>query len=178
MRAMVTTRLVMLDDAAPFAELIRGNREFLEPWEPVRAESYFTEDGQRHIIEDALRRCGEHSMLPRAILADGDIVGRVNLNNIVRGPFMSASLGYWVSASHNGRGIATEAVRQITRLAFGELGLHRIEAGTLLHNFGSQRVLERNGFERFGLAPAYLQIAGRWQDHVMYQALNPSRPEG
>jgi [ribosomal protein S5]-alanine N-acetyltransferase len=169
---MVTTRLIMLDDAAPLAELIRRNREFLAPWEPVRAEGYFTEDGQRRIIEDALRRCGEQSMVPHVILAHGDIVGRVNLNNIVRGPFQSASLGYWVSARHNGRGIATEAVSQIKHLAFGELGLHRIEAGTLLHNAGSQRVLERNGFERFGLARAYLQIAGRWQDHVMFQAVN------
>ena len=178
MRAMVTTRLIVLDDAAPFAELIRRNREFLAPWEPIRAESYFTDEGQRRIIEDALRRCDEQSMVPRVILADGDIVGRVNLNNIVRGPFQSASLGYWVSANHNGRGVATEAVSQIKHLAFGELGLHRIEAGTLLHNRGSQRVLERNGFERFGLAPAYLDIAGRWQDHVMYQAVNPGARTG
>jgi limonene-1,2-epoxide hydrolase len=56
-------------------------------------------------------------------------------------------------------------------VAFAELGLHRIEAGTLPHNARSQAVLERNGFVRFGLAPAYLKIAGRWQDHVLYQAL-------
>jgi ribosomal-protein-alanine N-acetyltransferase len=49
--------------------------------------------------------------------------------------------------------------------------LHRIQAGTLLHNIGSQRVLERNGFVRYGLAPAYLNIAGKWQDHILYQVL-------
>ena len=59
-------------------------------------------------------------------------------------------------------------------VAFAELGLHRIEAGTLLHNVASQRVLERNGFVRFGLAPAYLKIAGSWKDHAMYQVLNPN----
>jgi ribosomal-protein-alanine N-acetyltransferase len=37
----------------------------------------------------------------------------------------------------------------------------------------SQRVLEHNGFLRFGLAPQYLRIAGRWQDHVLFQKLNP-----
>jgi ribosomal-protein-alanine N-acetyltransferase len=57
------------------------------------------------------------------------------------------------------------------RVAFEELGLHRIEAGTLLHNVRSQRVLERNGFVRFGVAPAYLKIAGAWQDHVLFQVL-------
>ena len=59
------------------------------------------------------------------------------------------------------------------RTAFGELGLHRVEAGTLVHNRASQRVLERNGFVRYGLAPQYLRIAGRWQDHVLFQVLNP-----
>jgi ribosomal-protein-alanine N-acetyltransferase len=63
-------------------------------------------------------------------------------------------------------------VAQIVRIAFEELGLHRLEAGTLLHNTASQRVLERNGFTRFGLAPKYLSIAGRWQDHVLFQRIN------
>lgn len=83
-------------------------------------------------------------------------------------------MGHWVAAEHNGRGLATGAVREITRVAFEELGLHRIEAGTLLRNVRSQRVLERNGFVRFGVATAYLNIAGRWQDHVMYQVVNGS----
>jgi ribosomal-protein-alanine N-acetyltransferase len=54
------------------------------------------------------------------------------------------------------------------------LRLHRAEAGTLVHNIGSQRVLERNGFARYGLAPKYLRIAGRWQDHVLFQRINES----
>jgi [ribosomal protein S5]-alanine N-acetyltransferase len=105
---------------------------------------------------------------------------------VVRGPFLSGNLGYWVNAADNGRGVATAAVAAIARVAFGEWGavdlpaerkvfipswLHRIEAGTLLHNAGSQRVLERNGFVRFGMAPRYLRIAGRWQDHYLCQAL-------
>jgi ribosomal-protein-alanine N-acetyltransferase len=83
-------------------------------------------------------------------------------------------MGYWVGASHNGRGYATAAVREIVRVAFEELGLHRVQAETLLHNVRSQRVLEHNGFVRFGMAPAYLKIAGRWQDHAMYQVIAPA----
>ena len=59
------------------------------------------------------------------------------------------------------------------RVAFAELGLHRIQAETLLDNLASQRVLERNGFARIGMAPAYLKIAGRWQDCFLYQLINP-----
>jgi ribosomal-protein-alanine N-acetyltransferase len=65
-------------------------------------------------------------------------------------------------------------VRDIIVVAFGELGLHRIQAATLLHNLRSQRVLERNGFVRFGVAPAYLNIAGKWQDHALYQVVKPT----
>lgn len=108
------------------------------------------------------------------IVDDGRIVGRVTLSNIVRGPFQSCNLGYWVNSADYGRGFATAAVADIMRVAFGELELHRIEAGTLLHNVASQRVLKRNGFVCFGVAPAYLNIAGAWQDHALYQALNPA----
>ena len=54
------------------------------------------------------------------------------------------------------------------------VNVHDLCANVVLDNVRSQRVLERNGFEPFGVAPAYLKIAGAWRDHVMYQVLNPS----
>ncbi|NLE17967.1 MAG: GNAT family N-acetyltransferase, partial [Propioniciclava sp.] len=67
----------------------------------------------------------------------------------------------------------TRAVAEAVAIGFGALNLHRLEAGALVHNIGSQRVLERNGFTRYGLAPELVHIAGRWQDHVLFQRLNP-----
>jgi ribosomal-protein-alanine N-acetyltransferase len=171
---VVTTRLIGIEDAPLLAELVQVNREFLAPWEPIRPDEYFTVDGQRRAIEDVLKQYNQQITLPHVILENGEIVGRVTLSNIVRGPFQSCHLGFWVSAACNGRGLATGAVEQIKREAFLGIGLHRIEAGTLLHNVRSQRVLERNGFVRFGVAPRYLNIAGRWQDHAMYQLLSPA----
>jgi ribosomal-protein-alanine N-acetyltransferase len=167
----VTTRLASADDGPALAAHIRANRDFLRPWEPVRPAEYFTDDGQRAVLAGMLHDWTQGRTLPHLILADGRIVGRIALTNIARGPFQSAQLGYWVAADVNGRGVATAAVAQIIRIAFGELGLHRLEAGTLVHNVASQRVLERNGFQRYGLAPRYLKIAGDWQDHVLYQVL-------
>jgi ribosomal-protein-alanine N-acetyltransferase len=174
---MIVTRLIDLDDAAALADVLRANREFMTPWEPVRTEEYFTVAGQRAEIEGALGRYEAGTGLPHVILdreedGAGEVVGRITLNGIVRGPFQSCSVGYWVGAAHNGRGVATAAVAGIKRVAFQELGLHRIQAETLPHNTGSQRVLARNGFVRIGMAPAYLHIAGRWQDHILFQALN------
>ncbi|HCU92437.1 MAG TPA: GNAT family N-acetyltransferase [Actinobacteria bacterium] len=169
---MCATRLVTLDDVPVLAELLRANRDFLAPWDPIRGEDYFTAEGQRVVIQDALAQYQQGAVLPHVILNEsGRVAGRITLSGIVRGPFQSCHLGYWLNAADNGRGLATAAVRDIIDVAFGELELHRIQAGTLPHNIRSQRVLERNGFVRFGLAPAYLNIAGRWQDHVLYQVV-------
>ncbi|MFJ4296180.1 GNAT family N-acetyltransferase [Curtobacterium sp. NPDC089689] len=82
-------------------------------------------------------------------------------------------MGYWVRGDRLRRGHATTAVRLAVAHAFGRLGLHRVQAETLPENVASQRVLERNGFVRFGTAPEYLRIAGEWRDHVMFQVLAP-----
>ncbi|HTT30364.1 MAG TPA: GNAT family protein [Solirubrobacteraceae bacterium] len=170
---MATTRLIAVEDAPALAQLLQQNRAFLADWEPIRPEDYFTVDGQRRMIQEALDSYGDGVRVSHVILDDRRIVGRVTLSNIVRGPFQSCNLGYWVSQADNGRGFATAAVGDIRQIAFDTFRLHRIEAGTLLGNVASQRVLERNGFVRFGVAPGYLNIAGVWQDHALYQALNP-----
>jgi ribosomal-protein-alanine N-acetyltransferase len=166
-------RLITPDDAPVLAGLVRANRDFLAPWEPVRGEDQFTEAGQRVAIQAALAEHAYGRSLP-CVMVDGGgaIVGRVNLNNIVRGAAQSASLGYWLAEAAGGRGVATVAVRDIIRLAFAELSLHRIQADTLVHNVPSQRVLARNGFVRIGMAPRYLKIAGRWQDCILHQLVN------
>ena len=69
--------------------------------------------------------------------------------------------------------LATQAVAAMLDIAWS-LGLHRVEAGTLVENHASQRVLTANGFTRYGLAPAYLRIDDRWQDHILFQVLNPA----
>jgi [ribosomal protein S5]-alanine N-acetyltransferase len=163
---------VTLDDVTALAQLLVDSREFMAPWEPLRTDDYFTIEGQRKLIQQALEQHGQGISLPHVIVGDaGQVVGRITLKTIVRGPFQSCVLGYWVGLEHNGRGHATKAVADIKRVAFDELGLHRIEAATLLHNAATQRVLDRNGFLRFGVAPSYLKIAGEWQDMAIYQVL-------
>lgn len=81
---------------------------------------------------------------------------------------------------HIGRGLATAAVTQACAAADTELGLHRVEAGTLLDNVPSQRVLAKCGFEEFGVAPSYLYINGAWRDHRLFQRILNDRfpPQG
>jgi [ribosomal protein S5]-alanine N-acetyltransferase len=166
----VAIRPVREGDGGALARAYVRNREHLAPWEPLRAESWFAEAGQE---ENVARRLAEREAGTALawVLLDGDsVVGTMTVSGVVRGPFLSGNLGYWVDGAVTGRGIATAAVEHVLAACAGE-GLHRVQAGTLVHNAASQTVLRRNGFDRIGLARRYLRIAGRWQDHVLYERL-------
>jgi ribosomal-protein-alanine N-acetyltransferase len=169
----VSVRVVLrpsrVEDAAGIARLYASQRSFLAPYEPARSDAFFTEAGQRRQLqrERELRAAGAVERF--LIVADGVDVGVLSVSNILRGPLQSAVIGYFVAREHNGRGVATRAVGLVVEWAFEEAGLHRLEAGTLVDNHASQRVLERNGFERIGLARRYLHVAGEWRDHILFQ---------
>lgn len=171
---MTSTRPVTLDDVPVLTDLVRANRQLLAPWEPLRPEEYFTTAGQAAVVQDALAAAAAGTGALHLVLdEDGTVVGRVTLSGIVRGALQSAALSYWIGERHQNRGHATAAVGAMVRLAFEEVSLHRLQAEILPRNIASQRVLARHGFTRFGTAPSYLKIAGRWQDHEMYQLLSP-----
>jgi len=152
-------------DAEELAALYRANREFLAPFEPARPPEFFTGEGQRERLERQLA----DGTRPFAIL-DGDaIAGTINLFHIVRESLQSGTIGYWVDRARNGRGLATSAVEDVVAYAFGELSLHRVEAATLVDNVPSQRVLEKAGFERIGVARNFLHVHGEWRDFVLFQ---------
>lgn len=170
----VSTRLVRLDDAAELTALVIANRDHLEPWQPTPAESWFSEAGQVDGIRAVLAGYEAGTQVPHVIVdGPGALVGRIGLNSVIRGAFQSASVGYWVAADATGQGVATAALGLMVDLAFGRLRLHRVQGETLPHNIASRHVLERNGFVEYGVAPDYLRIAGRWQEHVLYQRTDP-----
>ncbi len=95
----------------------------------------------------------------------GELVGVVNLMDISRGTFLNANVSYYVDISHQGKGYMTEALNLVTRFAFDELGLHRLEAAIQPHNQPSRNLVQRCGFVYEGLAQDFLFIDGRWRDH-------------
>jgi ribosomal-protein-alanine N-acetyltransferase len=150
------------EDASALLALRLANRAFMAPFDPIRPESYYTLEWQAESARN------EHG-LSFAILDDEALAGTITLSNVSGGAFCSANVGYWIDERRNGRGLASRALADVIAHAFGPLGLHRVEAGTLVDNHASQRVLHKNGFEPIGLARSYLHIDGAWRDHLLFQ---------
>lgn len=159
-----------MKDASALLDLKRRNRDFFQPFEPIRDESHFTLEGQEQEItnsnEGATR---DQSYIYGIFLKETDeIVGRIALTGIVRGPFQNAYLGYYIDQDHNSKGYATAAVSLCLIKAFNEIGLHRVQAGVMPRNLPSIRVLEKTGFRHEGSAKTYLKINGTWEDHELF----------
>jgi [ribosomal protein S5]-alanine N-acetyltransferase len=95
----------------------------------------------------------------------GQICGVINLSEIVRGSFQSAYMGYYALMPYAGKGFMSAGLELVLGRAFGELGLHRLEANIQPKNERSIALIRRAGFRCEGLSPRYLRIAGRWRDH-------------
>jgi ribosomal-protein-alanine N-acetyltransferase len=168
----VVLRLAEPGDGAALAAAYDRNRDHLAPWDPERPDEFYDAGWQEDQLKAVLAEHVVGRQVPLLLVADGgEVVGRLNIANVVRGAFQSADLGYWLDGAHTGRGLMSAAVAAAVMHARDALGLHRLAASTLPHNAASQAVLVRNGFERYGAAPRYLRIAGRWQDHVLFQRI-------
>lgn len=167
----VTLRLLRPDDGPALAAAYDRDREHLERWEPARPADFYEAEHHTARIPVQLLEHQNGRGVPLVLSRGSDVVGRLTLSDIVRGAFCNAHLGYWLASHVTGRGVMTAAVEAAAAHARDDLGLHRLQAATLLHNTASRRVLERTGFERIGMAPQYLRIAGRWQDHLLFQRI-------
>lgn len=175
----IGVRPLVRRDAGTWARLRTENREWLTPWEATlppgegsAPESYVG------TIATMRRRAREGTAMPFAATWSGEMVGQVTVNSITRGSAQFASIGYWVSRSHAGRGVTPTAVALVCDHLFMRAGLHRIEISIRPENAASLRVVEKLRFTEVGLAPRYLHIAGDWRDHRVFQILKEDVPGG
>ncbi|RIX50148.1 N-acetyltransferase [Paenibacillus nanensis] len=163
-------RRLDLTDAPALLALRLRNRAFLQPFEPVREEAYFTLETQEKEIAAGIQGAeSDQSYIFGIFLQEKDtLIGRIALTGLARGPFQNANMGYCLDQAQNGKGYMTRAVVQCVQYAFDELGLHRIQAAVMPRNKPSLRVLAKAGFRREGLAEKYLNINGVWEDHVLF----------
>jgi [ribosomal protein S5]-alanine N-acetyltransferase len=167
----IVLRLPHMNDYAQWSALRRASQDFLRPFEPRWTEM----DLSRSVFSARVRRARQEAeegtdytfLMFRPGPRGEELVGGITLSNIRRRAAQFVNLGYWMGQAHAGHGLMTEGVSVIVPFVFETLDLHRIHAAFLPGNTASRRVLEKNGFVEEGFARSYLQINGRWEDHVL-----------
>ena len=146
-------------DERGFLEAARRSRTFLRRWSapPSTSAAY------RAYIERLEKPTHEARFV--VLQTSGELVGVINVSEIVRGAFHSAYLGYYAFVPHVGHGYMTEGLALALRWVFGGLRLHRVEANIQPDNGPSLALVRRFGFRCEGFSPRYLKVAGRWRDH-------------
>lgn len=174
-----TERLILRIPDKAYAEVLLAyylkNKAFLDEWEPLKKDEFYTIEYQEKQLENELESVRNGSSLRLFIFRKDDssrIIGSVAFNNIVRGAFLSCHLGYKLDNDEINKGYITEAIQKGIEIMFNEYKLHRIEANIMPKNKRSLRVVEKLGFYNEGLSYKYLNINGKWEDHIHMVLLN------
>ncbi|SIS76095.1 GNAT family N-acetyltransferase [Paracoccus saliphilus] len=172
----IVLRLPAHSDFNAWSALRIESRDFLTPWEPVWSPDHLTRKSFTNRVYWAARASKGGTALPLFLLRrDGVLLGAITLDNIRRGPAQTGTIGYWIGKPFARQGYMREAIGVLVHHAFTTLDLSRIEAACLPENAASRGVLERSGFKYEGVAQSYLQINGRWRNHVLYANLRSDR---
>ncbi|EAR49639.1 ribosomal-protein-alanine acetyltransferase, putative [Oceanicola granulosus HTCC2516] len=157
--------------------LRRDSADFLKPWEPTWSEDHLTRKAFTNRVYWAQRAIASGSEIPLFLIRRQDqcLLGAITLSNIRRGPAQAGTTGYWIGQPYARQGYMREAIRAVVHHAFHVLDLSRIEAGCLPENTPSRSLLESCGYKYEGVAQSYLQINGRWRNHVLYANLRSDR---
>jgi ribosomal-protein-alanine N-acetyltransferase len=160
----ITLRLLKRRDAHAIEELMRANRDWLRPWTatfPGSSRPIHVPSMVRALVADTREGIG----IGLALEWRGQIVGQVNVANILHGAVQSASIGYWISQSAAGNSIIPRAVALTIDYLFRVVNLHRIEIEIRPENAASLRVVEKLGLREEGLKLRHIHIDGEWRDH-------------
>lgn len=148
------------------------NEEHLRQYEPTRDSGFYTYEGQKEILTESFRQFIDGTSIDLGIFKDEKLIGKIKLSNIVYGILRNAFVGYSIDKEHQGKGYMKEALNTVCSYAFEEMGLHRLEASTLMDNSRSQGVLKACGFNELGISEKYLYINGEWRDHKIFYKVN------
>ncbi len=173
----MTLRPPQHGDFAAWSGLRSDSRDFLVPWEPMWSTGHLKRRSFTNRVYWSHRSIANGTALPLFMIRRDDqvLLGAITLDNIRRGPAQAGTLGYWIGAPFARQGYMREAIDAVVHHAFEVLDLSRIEAACLPENAASRGVLEKCGFKYEGVAQAYLQINGRWRNHVLYANLRADR---
>ncbi|WP_446898204.1 GNAT family N-acetyltransferase [Clostridium sp. LBM24168] len=159
-------------DAKNVLDYYLKNKDYLKKFEPDREKNFYTLDMQKKNLIESYKDFLNGKNINFGIYKNLELIGKIQISNIIIGVFKSAFVGYSIDEDEQGKGYMKEAVNLVIKYAFEEIGLHRLEASTLVDNLKSQRVLKACGFSKLGINNSYLFINGKWRDHITFYKIN------
>lgn len=157
------------DDAEPLYAAIRRNWLLLREWLPWLVPGYSMRDMWAFLQENC--RANEARAGLTSLICDGDeILGGISLHRFdIQN--RATSIGYWLDAQHQGKGIMTRACRGMVNAAFREYGLHRVEIRCATENRRSAGIPRRLGFREEGVLREAEWLYDRWVDLRVFSML-------
>jgi len=154
----ITIRTPQLCDAAEVLTLIHESHSFLTPW--VVAP---TTDIEFMLYCQRIK--SDNSYVGYLVCDQNQIAGIINVNDIVRGSFQSASIGFYLFSGYTGKGVMSAGLQLVLQEVFATHQLHRIEANIQPKNLSSIHCVQRNGFVKEGFSEHFLKVNDDWRDH-------------
>ena len=169
------------EDVPALVDYHQRNRTHLKPFSPTFPEGFFTEEYWQRKVEANIDEY--HLGISCRFFffqqeSPDRVVGHCSFSQIFKGAFHACYLGYTIDQEYEGKGVMREGLKGGIDYMFGERNLHRIMANYMPHNVRSARVLRRLGFVVEGYARDYLQIDGKWEDHILTSLTNHAWKEG
>jgi len=154
---MITIRKPSLQDEKNFLNAMQRSVQLHRLW--VKAPQT-SEEFQAYI-----KRSQQDNQRSLLVLKDNQIAGVFNINEIVRGCFQNAFLGFYAVSGFENQGVMIAGLKLVLKYAFEELKLHRIEANIQPENKRSINLMKKNKFRYEGFSPRYLKINDQWCGH-------------
>lgn len=173
----VTLRVIKPRDSRTLERLVLSNRTWLKPWEATNPHGPTSFDFKAQ-IRGLLRQLENDEGIPFLIMYKGEVVGQLNVANILHGSVSSCVVGYWIIPEVAGNGITPTAVALAMDYMYKVVGLHRVEIDIRPENQASIRVVEKLGLRYEGLKKNYIHISNAWRDHYVFALTADEVPGG
>lgn len=167
--------------AKPLADYMARNRQFLQPWTPIRSDEFYTEEWHH---QDLKKRANsfdsglEYRFYIHLKAEPHKVIGDIGFSNVIRGYFHSCNLGYQLDKDELQKGYMFEALSASIGHVFQNYALHRLEANIIPRNAASIALVKKLGFKKEGYSEQYLHINNVWEDHERYALINESWQAG
>lgn len=170
-------RFLRNEDIESTISYYKENRSRLEPSGPAFGEDFLRPGFWLRQVERNKAEFASGESLRLFLFSQSDqskVIGHISLSGILRSVAQLCYLGYGIDKEFEGKGLMQEILPLVFSYAFTELKLHRISAAYMPTNLRSERLLQKLGFTKEGIAKEYLFLDGKWQDHVVCSLINPN----